>query len=116
MNVEIRREVTNPHDRITIDCANEKAAQLAVMIVGRGAYGIADGVLPVFILGGSDEWCQETYKMSLDALFDSVPIVEIVEALESMRLEGERSSVTDLVGIAKLYADGYRSKSVGGVV
>lgn len=106
----MRKDVINPHDKITIDCTNEKAAQLAVLIVGRGAYGIDDGVLPVFLFGGGDEWCQKKYQMTLDELLDSTPILEIVEALESMELEGERSSTSDPVETAKYYAETFRTR------
>lgn len=51
-------EIANPSDKATIDCTNLLAAQLAVLIIGNGKYGIIDNAgengMPPFILGGVD--------------------------------------------------------------
>lgn len=99
-----RREVTNPHDKITIDYSDPEAAQIAVLLVGGGAYGIADE-MPIFILGGSEEWAQETYGKSLADFADTVSSERVIKALRSMQLEHVRSSMSDPVGKAHGYAD-----------
>jgi hypothetical protein len=52
-------DVINPSDPITIECEDEKIAQAAILLLGRGRLGLCDeegrDVLPVFLLA-SDEY------------------------------------------------------------
>jgi hypothetical protein len=114
----MRYEVINPHDKITIDCTNIPAAQLAVIYVGRGGYGIDDGdgknILPILLFGGHEKWAQENYGMSFEEWQDTVRPEDMATALESMRLEHERSSSSDPVGNAHEMARRIRAKLAEG--
>jgi hypothetical protein len=92
------REVTNPHDKITIDCMDMDAARLAVLYVGDGWYGIdGEGGMPILAMGASETWAKETYKKSLQEWAESIEAERLATALESMQLVGERSSLSDPV-------------------
>ena len=106
------REVINPHDKITIDCADEDAARLAVLVVGNGAYGI-ENCLPLLLLGGSEEWAKNTFGKSLQEWADTVSEERLATALESMSLVGERSSISDPVGHAHRMAEKIRQRLSG---
>jgi hypothetical protein len=105
------REIINPHDKIFIDCSDMPAAQKAILLIGAGQYGIEgeDG-LPLLVFGGQEEWSQKIYNQSFQEWFDSVPLDRVAEALLSMRLEGERSSLYDLVGRAHKIAKRIKGK------
>lgn len=111
---ENRREVTNPHDKITIDYTDPEAAQLAIMIIGHGTYGVdGDDGMPIFIFGGSEEWITKKYGKSLDEWAKTIDFKRIAKAMESMRIEdGERSSINDPVGYAHNYAKRIRVRKV----
>jgi hypothetical protein len=95
------REVINPHDKITIDCSDMDAAQLAVLFVGNGKYGIeGDDGLPLLLLGGSEEWSQKVHGKSMGEWSDSISEERLKAALLSMELTGRRSSISDPVGYA----------------
>lgn len=57
--------IENPSDAYTLASADEKAAQMATLLLGRGAYGLTDEqgatVLPIFLLGGGDAWVKERF-------------------------------------------------------
>lgn len=96
----MRKQVINPHDEITIDCTNEAAAALAIILIGNGWYGI-DGLVPVLAFGGIDKWLAETFGASdLNEWVDSVESGDLAAALESMQHEGERSSISNPVAAA----------------
>lgn len=88
------REITNPHDLVTIDCTHIDAARLAVLIMGQGLYGLKDGKdpagnilpgMPLFINDGdADKWVKDTYNMELREWMDSVDLVQLCEALNSV--------------------------------
>lgn len=96
------REVINPHDKITIDCTDMDAARAAVLAVGMGKYGISDGGLPIFILGGGEEYFQKNYRKSVQEFFDSVSLERLATALESMQMTDglEPTSLLQPVAIA----------------
>lgn len=92
-------EIANPRDKAIIDCTNLLAAQLAVLIIGNGKYGITDNTgengMPSFVLGGINEWPIEKHGMSLEQALDATPLSEIIKALQSVKLCGERTSIND---------------------
>lgn len=60
-------EIINPSDHATFIAPNRMIAALVVVLLGGGAYGgraeiddEANGV-PIFLLGGFDEWWKETF-------------------------------------------------------
>ena len=114
-----RREVINPHDEITIDYTDVEAARLAVIIVGGGLYAIensdalvADG-LPMMLFGQQDSWTQHEYGKSFDEWCASIQKSRIAAALETMRLEHERTSLNDPVGYASGLAVSIRKQIAG---
>lgn len=96
-----RREVTNPHDKITIDYTDKDAARAAVLWVGEGAYGIEgeDG-MPLLIFGAAETWIRDQYDKTIAEFFDTVSKERLIVALKSMRLSHRRSSMSDPVGNA----------------
>ncbi len=104
------REVINPHDAIFIAYTDPEAARMAVLIVGNGAYGIeGDDGLPLLLFGAS-EWVADTYGLTVQQWFDRMDRERLATALESMRLKGERSSLSDPVGVAHRLAANMRAK------
>ena len=105
------RQVTNPSDKITIDYTDKDAARMAVIIIGRGKYGISgDDGLPVFLFGGHEEWAQQEYQCTFDKFVDSVPKDRIATALESLKNVHNRTSLNDIVGRAHAYAEAIRAE------
>ena len=106
---DMRLEISNPSDKATIDCTNVLAARLAVLLLANGKYGIVDddgeNGMPIFLFGGHDEFFQEKHGMTVSEALDTVPNKEIAEALASVRLEHERSSMNDFTARAHKMAD-----------
>lgn len=101
-----KREIINPHDKAFINFDDPEAACLAILIVGRGAYGIKgyDG-LPLFLLGGDIEgWWKERFGRTIQESQD-MSNDRLQAALLSMHLAGKRSSITDFVEAAHRYAE-----------
>ncbi len=97
------REISNPHDQAFICFDDPEAACAAVLIVGRGAYGIVgDDGMPIFLFGGFDGWWEERFGHAFSR--EQIPAARLKAALLSMRLTGRRSSITDFVGWAHEYA------------
>jgi hypothetical protein len=113
-NVTDIREVTNPSDKITIDCTDMDAARVAVLLVGKGMYGIAgkDG-LPLFVMFSVDYWIEKTYNMDTKTWFNSISFERIATALASMTLVGERTSMNDIVDLAHQMAARLRGNEHG---
>jgi len=108
----MRLEISNPSDKATIDCTNMLAARLAVLILANGNYGIiddeGDNGMPIFLFGGHDEWFKEKHGMTVSEALDAVPNSDIADALASVALAGERSSLNDFTARAHKMADGLR--------
>ncbi|MFI2810174.1 hypothetical protein [Microbulbifer sp. JSM ZJ756] len=104
----MRREISNPSDKATIDCSDREAACLAVLILGQGKYGIIDDEgdqgMPIFVFGGVEEWIEDTFGKSIEQFQESVSHARLAAALESVQLEGVRSSMNDFTGRAHQYA------------
>lgn len=110
----MRLEISNPSDKATIDCTNMLAARLAVIILAEGAYGIIDDKdgngMPIFLFGGHDEWFVKNHGMTFREAAQSIPKSEIADALESIQLEGKRTSMNNFVERAKRIADNLRKE------
>lgn len=76
------REMANPHDKITLDCADIDAARLAVLVVGNGKYSIVGDEMPLFIVGGAEEWISKTYGVGIQEFYDSVSRERLAAVLE----------------------------------
>jgi hypothetical protein len=109
LEAPIEREVINPHDSIFIGYADPEAAQVAVMVAGNGAYGIeGDGGMPLFLIdgvAGMERWVGERYGTTLTDWIRRMDRKRLVVALRSMRLPGERSSMSAPVSHAHALAD-----------
>jgi hypothetical protein len=102
----IWKEVRNPHDKIFIDISDKEAACIAIVMCGEGWYGIED-TMPLF---ADDDFAKEKFGKPWQELFDSIDKLRVARALESMRLEHERSSMTDPVGWAHKTAEIIRKR------
>ena len=56
-------EVINPSDPVTLEADDVEVAQVACLLLGKGAYALHDEdseeVMPLFLLGGLDEWAEQ---------------------------------------------------------
>jgi len=104
---EPRGEIVNPSDRATVSIADPEAACLAVLWVGRGAYGIKSDELemPLLIEGRINHWIRQRFGCSLEELLDRVSRSRLSSALRTFRLEGERTSLNDFVARAHALAE-----------
>ncbi len=108
----MRQKISNPHDEATIECSDWIAACLAVLFVGEGKYGImGEKRMPVFILGGAEEWIKQEFRMGLEEAIETVGYARIADALETMNWEHEWSSLTDFVGYGHKIAETLRTKA-----
>jgi len=109
----MRLEISNPSDKATIDCSNLIAAHLAVLILAGGRYGIIDDKglngMPIFLFGGHDEFFQDKHGLTVGDALEKVGMDEIAKALESIELEGERTSLNDFTMRAKEIAEQLRA-------
>jgi hypothetical protein len=95
------REVTNPHDKITIDYTDVDAARLAVLYVGNGWDCNQGGEgMSILSMGAAENGAIKTYGTPLQNWADKIDAGRLATALESMQLQGERSSLSDPVGTA----------------
>lgn len=99
------REIINPHDKMFIDCENENAACAAILIIGRGMYGIRD-VMPVMLLDSAvNDFVSKKGFNKLADFMRSVEEKDIASALRSIVVDGEISSLVDIVRMANSIAD-----------
>lgn len=109
----MRLEISNPSDKATIDCSNLIAAHLAVLILAGGRYGIIDDEgtngMPIFLFGGHDEFFQDKHGLTVGDALEKVGMDEIAKALESIELEGERTSLNDFTKRANEIAEQLRA-------
>jgi len=85
-------EIINPSDPYTIECSNHQVATAACFLLGHGKYAFEplDGSkelrVPIFLMGGHDEWCQEKFGMDASTLLEDVlkkQSAELIAAFES---------------------------------
>lgn len=99
------REISNPSDRVFIQYeADTEAAEAAVLILGRGAYGLipiteAEECMPI-LLWGVDRWAEATKGKGVKDWFESIGTARVAAALDSVRCDGERTSMNDIAGKA----------------
>ena len=94
-------------------------AALAVIIIGGGKYaleGIGDDaglLVPMFLFGGHEEWFTENFgfgfKESAEHVFTNRS-EDLAITLESVAVDGERTSMNDIAGRAKSIAEAIRIK------
>jgi hypothetical protein len=86
-------EIINPSDKVLVTAADDMIAAVAVLVLGRGRYGLrrdnGDLVLPVFLLGGADEWIAEKGIADLEAYLKE-HAAELAAVFESVFYGGVR--------------------------
>ena len=119
-------EIANPSDYVTIKTDNEMAACMAGMLLGEGKYGVrrvADDMMvcPMFLFGGSDEWAEKTYQLTVQEILDrtreALPAIlrtavcgnrdDYERTTESRQEwnERKRGSMNNICGYADIMAD-----------
>lgn len=114
----MRQEIINPSDHATIDTTDRLSAALAVTVIGSGRYSIRSNEdendslnMPMFLFGGVDEWFMSEFGVTFEDALSQVDRIKVAEALESIQLSGERSSMNDIVGRAKSMAEAIREEA-----
>lgn len=111
-------EIINPSDPYNMEADDLEVAAVAVCLLGNGKYGL-DGIdgrrkteVPVFLLGGHDEWFEENFGANYERTAERVLNQRgdaLARALESVTLGRERrSSLNDIGGEAKELARAVR--------
>lgn len=95
-------EIINPSDKAFIEGENFETVCLAIAILSRGQYGLqeVDGGKHMPILMFSDGWWLKEFGRTIDNSIEHISKKEIAKTLRTVRLAYERSSLTDIVGIA----------------
>lgn len=81
-------EIINPSDAYTISGEDIDAAILGTIYLGGGSYALKDeagnSVLPLFLLGGVEEWFEKHRGLSFEAFAGSIPHERVAVALDSV--------------------------------
>lgn len=111
----MKYEIINPSDRYTIEHSDFLALAAACVLLGNGQYALApidhEGEkVPMFLFGGFDEWWSEhSPDVDIGGYLEANKRA-VAEAMESVSLSGrERSSLNDIGGRAKKWAEHLRS-------
>lgn len=101
----ITYEIINPSDEVFIKSNDLKIAQMAVLLLAQGKYGLKDNqgkiCLPLFLLGGFEEWAKENYGDTVEVnKFIEANEQKIAECLATCFMNGERSSINDIFSAA----------------
>ena len=102
----MRFEIINPSDKAFIE-GEFLPCCLATVLFGRGQYALkqidGDLEMPLFLFGKDpDGWFTKTFGKNLKEAFDSVPKKEVGEALLSVKLFEERTSLNDFTRYAHI--------------
>lgn len=112
-------EIVNPSDKYTMEAVDLEVAAVAVSLLGDGAYpltglGEDEGQdVPPFLFGGHDEWFAQKFGMNFEETGRHViehRHSELADALDSVTIEGRRSSLNDIGGRAKNLSIAVRRK------
>lgn len=81
-------EIINPSDKYSLKSGSFLIACLATCFLGGGAYGLqevdGDESMPVFILGGHDDWFTEKFGKPFGLALEDVALEELATCLESV--------------------------------
>jgi len=87
-------EIVNPSDHYTIEAADFRIAAAAVLVLGRGAFGLTSdeggAELPVFLLGGADEYLEETWPEGFGEYLQKNQVA-IADCLDSVVIGNRRA-------------------------
>lgn len=107
-------EIINPSDPYTMEAPDLEIAACAVCLLGSGQYGLNElsgdksGHVPVFLLGGHDEWFTKQFGKDFGASLNAVLMTRrqvLAGALASVRV-GDASLRREFdAELAKLAAD-----------
>jgi hypothetical protein len=104
----MKYEILNPSDKAFIE-GEPLACALATCLLGNCKYGLAtldmEPFMPIFIFGGVTEWFKKTFDVELNTDLLDKHKKDIKQALESVKLSGDRSSLNDIVGYAHKIAE-----------
>lgn len=85
-------ELINPSDKYTLRAPDAKTAILAAVILGEGRYGLTDEndeeVLPIFFIGGLDEWITDQFGCGLNSLFGDADKSALADCFDSFAICG----------------------------
>lgn len=112
-------EIINPSDPYTMTACDLEVAAVAVCLLGSGRYGLrglgadSQARVPVFLLGGSDEWFMESFGDNYETVATRCledRSAALISAFESVTLgQSERSSINDIGGRARQLAQTLRA-------
>lgn len=109
-------EIINPSDKVFIEHRDAKTLFKAVILLGRGQYGLkevdGDFEVPIFLFGGVEEYCQSTFGINLTLVGKVVKAEDLITALRSVHINHERTSLNDIVKSAHSYADALERKAL----
>ncbi len=104
----MRYEIINPHDEAYMESGSHKHAAIAALLLGQGYYALrevdGDFEMPIMFLGGVEEWFKEKFGMTFSQIMDGFDKTVLIPVLESVKLTGEQSSITDFVSRAHAIA------------
>lgn len=103
----MKYEIINPSDECYIVAYDENIACVSVLLLGMGCYGLKDTdgntVLPIFILGGADEWIDEHIGNLEEFMLKNKSA--IADCLRTVYYPEERTSLNDIQGRALKLAE-----------
>lgn len=115
----MKYEIVNPSDPYTMEAEDIRVAAIVAVWLGSGQYSLkaledgAEGV-PFFMFGGFEQWWDARCSLTTDA-FSEARGPELIAALDSVTLGSEkRSSMNDIGGRAKEWAQVLRAKQKDG--
>lgn len=110
VEAESRFEIINPSDKAFIE-GDFKSCAIATMLYGGPAYGLkkekGEAAMPI-TLAAWRSWFQDEFEQSFTECWNDVGTESVIEALESVELGWERTSLNDFTSRAHELADGLR--------
>lgn len=110
--------IINPSDPYTMEASCLMVAAVAICLLGEGAYalkGIGADIgqnVPLFLLGGHEEWFTKTFGMGFRAALEKVDSENreaLVAALASVKCPGRTTSLNDIGAQAQVLSKALRA-------
>ena len=101
----VKYEIMNPSDKCFIEGTDFKTVCLATIFLGEGKYGLQradgqpDGSMPPIIFAKG--WFLDRFGQTVEEAIKTCDKNALKDVLKTVELEGERSSLNDIVGRAK---------------
>lgn len=111
----MKYELINPSDKIFFYAPSLLIASLSVFLLST-KYGAksqeSDDEVPIFIFGGAEQWLKDKFEISdIKKTFEE-NFNQIIDCLNTFKVDGRRSSINDICKYAKELADVLRTKEV----